>query len=175
LARFERGLEEQEEAKELVTEFLDGKSRSEVRMYETVHNCDLFPECQRFSSLICKELNDFSLQWENDEILLPASNLGRLHLIPGLEAIYNRRVVIGCADRKADRLNYYGISIPPRGKLVRPVIRSDNFKLGYFFVPYENERRREYRRLEDIRAADEVREVEPGDEIVFHPDFDTIN
>lgn len=152
--RFEGNLLGQSAAIEQVTKFLEGKSKEEVHMFETCHNCDMFQECQEFISLlICKELNDYSIQWEDEEILLPASHLGSLHSIPGMEAIYNRRVVIGCPVRKARRLLQHGFSISPRGRIARPVIRSDNLRVGYFFVPFENDRERERRRLDYLRGS----------------------
>jgi hypothetical protein len=141
--RFEQSLVFKDEAVERLDKFMEGKRPEDVHFFEITHNCESFKECSRFSSLICKEINDYSIQSGDQEILLPASHLSRLHLVPGLEAIYNRRVRIGNPGHKIRRIVMNsGIVIPPRGRIARPVIRSDNLEIGFFYVPFENERGR---------------------------------
>jgi hypothetical protein len=48
--RFEGNLLGQAAAIEQVTNFLVGKRKEEVHMFETLHNCDSFQECQVYSS-----------------------------------------------------------------------------------------------------------------------------
>ena len=81
-------------------QFLAGQFHEDVQMFETVHNCELFECCGRLSSLPCKELKDFTLQSGRDEIIFKSQDLRDLHLIPGLEEIYSRRVVLGAQRQR---------------------------------------------------------------------------
>lgn len=145
VVHFEQGLLDKAAALQRLTQFLAGKAHDGIQMFETVHNCELFEACGRLGPLTCKELNDFTLQSGRDEIVFQSRDLRDLCLIPGMEAIYSRRIVLGSAAAKKARLLERGISIPPRGRLARPVIREWDGALCYFWVPFTNERVREER------------------------------
>jgi hypothetical protein len=140
--RFEQGLKSQDAALEQVRRFL--LDHQDAQLYEANHCCDPFvEECGKFKNIICKELCDFYLQSGNGayELMFPASQLQNLHLVDGMEEIYNRRVVLGSPIFKAIRLSKRGISIPPRGRIARPIVQSDTLEIGYYFVRYKNDDR----------------------------------
>ena len=142
--RYERGLRRQEAALERVRTFLE--DHKEVELSERVHSCPLFEDCRRYNTIFCKELCDFYLQSGGQLLIFPASHLKDLHLVDGMEEIYNSRVVSGSPAAKAMDLLMEGISVPPRGRIARPVVRSDTLGLGYLFAPYRNDdRTREFR------------------------------
>lgn len=143
--QFEQGLVDKAAANRRATQFLAGQFHENIIMFETVHNCELFEACGRLGSLPCKELNDFLLQSASDEVVFKSRDLCDLHLIPGMEEMYSRRVVVGRPAAKKARLLELGISIPPRGRLARPVIREEDGRVCYFWVPFNNDRVREER------------------------------
>ena len=142
--RYERGLMREEAALERVRIFLE--DHQDVQLSERLHSCPLFEDCRRYNTILCKELCDFYIQSGDQLLIFPASHLKDLHRVDGMEEIYNSRDVSGSPAAKALGLVTSGISIPPRGRLARPVVRSDTLTIGYLFVPYRNDdRTREFR------------------------------
>ena len=136
ISRLLRRFGDREANRARIQEFLRGKGIMEIDMYETVHNCELFEDCGGYSTYQCREVNDFILQSGSEELVLRSGDICELHLLhPRMEELYCGRVVLGRTNRKKDHLKMRGISIPPRGRMVRPFI-GDNGKLGYHVIPY---------------------------------------